>query len=61
MKDSSLAQFKNHEIPKNMIQFLYGGTENCCSALDGCIDTAERDDHQWLIPECTRVLGDCCF
>lgn len=61
MKDSNLEQFKNYEIPKKMIKYLFGGSGGCCGALDGCVETAESDGNEWLIPECTRVLGGCCF
>lgn len=34
--------------------------QNCCAAVDNCIDTAQRDGNRWLIPQCCANLSSCC-
>ncbi len=57
----NILKLKNvQKIKKQQQSSIYGGG-SCCDALNGCIDTAENDGNEWLIPECTRILGSCCF
>lgn len=34
--------------------------QDTCAALDGCIDTAQRDGNYWMIEKCIEVLGGGC-
>jgi hypothetical protein len=31
-----------------------------CTALVGCIATANQNENQWLVPKCWEVLGPAC-